>query len=96
MIPIITYVGQTLISAMAGTIVLEQIFSLPGLGSMLIQAINYRDYPLLRGCVILIAITTAVFNLVIALIYAFVAPRVKARFKNDASKSIFRRKKSIA
>lgn len=96
MIPIITYVGQTLISAMAGTIVLEQIFSLPGLGSLLIQAINYRDYPLLRGCVILIAITTAVLNLVIDLIYAFVDPRVKARFKNDASKSIFRRKKSIA
>ena len=86
LIPIVTYVGSCLASAYGGVIVLEQVFSIPGLGSLLITAINHRDWPLLRGCVILIAVTTAVMNLLIDLIYAFLDPRVKARFKNDAAR----------
>jgi peptide/nickel transport system permease protein len=86
LIPIVTYVGSCLASAFGGVIVLEQVFSIPGLGTLLITAINHRDWPLLRGCVILIAVTTAVMNLLIDLIYAFLDPRVKARFKNDAAR----------
>lgn len=86
LIPVVTYVGTCLASAFGGVIVLEQIFSIPGLGTLLISAINHRDWPLLRGCVILIALTTAVMNLLIDIIYAFLDPRVKARFKNDAAK----------
>lgn len=86
LIPVITYVGTCLASAYGGVIVLEQVFSIPGLGTLLISAINHKDWPLLRGCVILIAVTTAVMNLLVDLFYAALDPRVKARFKNDAAK----------
>lgn len=86
LIPIVTYIGNCLASAFGGVIVLEQVFSIPGLGTLLITAINHRDWPLLRGCVILIALTTAVMNLLVDIVYSFLDPRVKERFQNDAAR----------
>ncbi|PYG90266.1 peptide/nickel transport system permease protein [Ruminiclostridium sufflavum DSM 19573] len=82
MIPITTCIGQYLIGALAGAIIIEQIFSLPGLGSLMMTAINQRDYPLLRGSVLLVAVSTSVIFLLIDLSYAAIDPRVKARFKS--------------
>lgn len=92
MIPITTSIGQVLVGMMAGIIVIEQIFSLPGLGTLMLQAISQRDFPTLRGSVLLVAVTTSVVNLAVDLIYAAIDPRIKARFKNSAA----RKKKSPA
>lgn len=83
LIPITTSIGQVLVGMMAGTIIIEQIFSLPGLGTLMLTAISQRDYPTLRGSVLLVAVTTSLINLLVDLIYAAIDPRVKARFKSS-------------
>lgn len=83
LIPIVTSIGGYIAAALGGTIIMEQIFAISGLGKLMITAINTRDYPLLRGSVLLIATTTSVINLIVDLIYAQIDPRVKAAFKNS-------------
>lgn len=83
LIPIITSIGGYFAVSLGGTIVIEQIFSISGLGRLMIDAINTRDYPLLRGAVLLIAVTASVINLIVDVMYAAVDPRVKATFKNS-------------
>lgn len=83
MIPITTSIGGLFAISLGGTIVLEQIFAIAGLGKLMIDAINQRDYPLLRGSVLLIAISTSIINLLVDIIYAAIDPRVKAAFKNS-------------
>lgn len=86
MIPITTSLGQVLVGMMAGIIVIEQIFALPGLGTLMLSAISQRDYPTLRGSVLLVAVSTSVINLIVDLVYAFIDPRIRARFKNFAQR----------
>lgn len=81
MIPIITSVGILFSTALGGSMVIEQIFSIPGIGSMMITAINNRDYSQLRGGVLTVALTATVINLLIDIIYALFDPRVRERFK---------------
>ena len=93
MIPIATCIGIFLVSNMAGTIVIEQIFSLPGLGSLMITAVTQRDYPVLRGCILLVAVTTCVINLGIDLLYALIDPRIKARLRQEGKNGMFTKRK---
>ena len=83
MIPITTNIGGLVAAALGGTIILEQIFAIAGLGKLMVDAINQRDYPLLRGCVIMIAATASVINLIVDIVYAAIDPRVKAAFANS-------------
>jgi ABC-type dipeptide/oligopeptide/nickel transport system permease component len=73
LIPIITILGTLL----AGTIVTESNFSWPGVGRLAVQAIEARDYPLLQGCILLIAVSYVLVNLLTDLVYAAVDPRVR-------------------
>ncbi len=77
LIPIITIVGLQFGSLLAGTIVTETIFSWPGIGRLAVQAISARDYPLLQGCILVIALSYVVVNLLTDLIYTVVDPRVR-------------------
>jgi ABC-type dipeptide/oligopeptide/nickel transport system permease component len=77
LIPVITIVGLQFGSLLAGTIVTESIFSWPGIGRLAVQAINARDYPLLQGCILVIALSYVGVNLVTDLVYAIVDPRVR-------------------
>lgn len=77
LIPILTILGLQFGTLLAGTIVTEKIFSWPGIGRLAVQAIDSRDYPLLQGCILCIAISYVVINLLTDLIYAFVDPRVR-------------------
>ena len=77
MIPIITVIGIQLGNLLAGAVVTETIFSWPGLGQLLIQAINARDYPLVQGCVLAIALTYIGVNLFTDVCYSIVDPRVR-------------------
>ena len=77
LIPILTILGLQFGTLLAGTIVTESIFSWPGIGRLAVQAIGARDYPLLQGCILLIAVSYVFVNLLTDLVYAFVDPRVR-------------------
>lgn len=83
LIPIITTIGISFSASLAGSMVMEQIFVIPGLGTLLITAINNRDYSMLRAGVLLTAITAAIINLLMDILYAAFDPRVKDRLKNN-------------
>lgn len=77
LIPILTVLGLQFGTLLAGTIVTESIFSWPGIGRLAVQAINARDYPLLQGCILLIAVSYVFVNLLTDMVYALVDPRVR-------------------
>jgi len=77
LIPILTILGLQFGTLLAGTIVTESIFSWPGVGRLAVQAIQARDYPLLQGCILMIAVSYVLVNLLTDLVYALVDPRVR-------------------
>ncbi len=77
LIPIITILGLQFGTLLAGTIVTETIFSWPGIGRLTVQAISSRDYPLLQGCILVIAVSYVIVNLLTDVLYAVVDPRVR-------------------
>ena len=79
LIPVVTVVGLQLGAVLTGTIITETIFAWPGVGRLLIQAINFRDYPLVQGCVLLIATTYVSMNLLVDVAYAWLDPRIRYR-----------------
>ena len=80
LIPIITVVGLQFASTLSGTVVNEQIFALPGLGKLMVDAIKARNYPVVQGGVFVLALMFSVLNLLIDLIYAFVDPRIRSQY----------------
>ncbi len=86
LIPIITATGSVFGIALAGAVITEQVFSIPGLGSLMINAISTRDYPLIRGSVILLAISFSMVNLLVDILYTFVDPQIKAQFSGKVAK----------
>lgn len=81
-IPIITYAGTQFSGLLGGAIVIENVFTIPGIGTYMVQAINYRDYGAVQGSVIFSAITFSVVMLIVDVIYAYVDPRIKAQYEN--------------
>jgi peptide/nickel transport system permease protein len=77
LIPLLTVVGLQFGALLTGSIVTETIFSWPGLGRLTLQAIHSRDYPLVQGCILSIALTYLVANLLVDLLYAAIDPRVR-------------------
>lgn len=76
LIPIITLIGMQIGSLLGGAVILEQIFSLPGLGQMTLTGINQRDYPVVQGCVLVIAVIYVIVNLITDILYAYIDPRI--------------------
>lgn len=80
LMPIITNVGGALAMIVAGSAVIEMVFSIPGVGAYMLTGINSLDFPVVRGCVIFFATFTAVVMLLVDLAYAFIDPRIKAQY----------------
>ncbi len=80
LMPIITSVGMGFARIVAGSAVIESVFSIPGVGQYMLTGINNRDYPVVRGCVLFFAAFTAIAMLLVDLAYAFVDPRIKAQY----------------
>jgi len=76
LIPIVTLIGMQIGSLLGGAVIIEQIFSLPGLGQMTLTGINQRDYPVVQGCVLFIAFIYVLVNLITDLLYAWIDPRI--------------------
>jgi peptide/nickel transport system permease protein len=77
LIPVVTIVGGQLGVLLAGTVVVETIFALPGMGRLTVEAILYRDYPIVQTNVMLVAATLVTLNLVVDLTYAWLDPRIR-------------------
>jgi peptide/nickel transport system permease protein len=76
-LPIITMIGLSLGRLIAGTIIVEAIFSIPGIGTQLIQAVTSRDYPVIQGMVLVYAVIFVVINLATDILYTRLDPRVR-------------------
>lgn len=77
LIPVITVVGIQIGYLLGGSVVIEQIFSLPGVGRLALQAIENRDYSLLQGTILFIACGFVLINLIVDIIYAFLNPKIR-------------------
>lgn len=80
LMPIITALGTGLSRIVAGSAVIEAVFSIPGVGQYMLTSVNYRDYPAVRACVLFFAVFAAIVMLLVDLVYAFVDPRIKAKY----------------
>lgn len=78
--PIINMLGQSFGAMVGGTVVIENIFAFPGIGQYMLTGINGRDYPVVRSCVLILALFAAVVVLLTDLVYAFLDPRIKAQY----------------
>ena len=88
MIPVITVVGITFGQSLGGQIVTEQVFAVPGLGKLMVEAINARNYPVVEGGVLLIALAYCVINLLVDIIYAYLDPRIKSQYSSSIKKHV--------
>jgi peptide/nickel transport system permease protein len=79
LIPVVTIVGGQLGTLLAGTVIVETIFALPGMGRLTVEAILYRDYPIVQTNVMLVAGTLVTLNLLVDLTYAWLDPRIRYR-----------------
>lgn len=77
MLPIVSYAGPAAAALMTGSIIVETIFSIPGIGRYFVDGALNRDYTLVMGTVVLIAIFTILFNLIVDILYAVIDPRVR-------------------
>ena len=76
MIPVITFLGMALSDMIAGSIIIEQVFGIPGLGRILLTSISNRDYPVVMAVIVCIAALVLVVNMVVDVIYGLVDPRI--------------------
>lgn len=76
LIPVVTSISLSVPFLIGGAVVTEQIFAWPGIGSLMVTAINNRDYPVIMGVTVLISVVVLVANLILDLIYAKLDPRI--------------------
>jgi len=77
LIPVITVLGFQMGYLLGGTVIIEEIFALPGMGRLALQAIFQRDYPVVQGVVLVIALLFVMTNLVVDMLYAWIDPRIR-------------------
>ena len=77
LIPILTAIGLRFGSLLAGSAIVETVFSIKGVGRFVVDSVSKRDYPAVQGCVLVLAVTFVVINTLVDLMYAFVDPRIK-------------------
>ena len=80
LLPVITNIGLSLGSLIAGAVVAEKLFSIPGIGSLIVDRITYKDEPVIIAGTILIAICFTIVMLIVDLIYALIDPRIRAKY----------------
>ena len=77
LIPVITILGMRLGNLIAGSMFVESVFNIPGMGSLMVKAIQSRDIPVVQACVLAIALVSCIVNLATDILYAVVDPRVR-------------------
>ena len=87
LIPIITVVGTEMGKALGGAVVTENVFAWPGVGRLIIEAVNQRDTATVTGCIILTAVMISIVQLIVDILYAFVDPRLRAEYSTGGQRS---------
>lgn len=81
LVPLVTVAGLSLASLLGGAVVTEKVFSIPGLGALLLTAVERRDYPLIEGCIFFIAVIFILINLLVDIVSALIDPRIRFESK---------------
>ena len=76
MVPVITMIGGSVGGLIGGSVILESMFNIPGIGQQLVDALANRDYPLVQGCTLIMALIVMVVNLIVDIAYKWIDPRV--------------------
>jgi peptide/nickel transport system permease protein len=79
LLPFVTIVGLMLAAFVGGAVVTEAVFTYPGIGRLLIQAIGVRDYPLIQGCILFVLVIYVLMNVLVDVLYAYIDPRIEYR-----------------
>ena len=86
LIPVVTSLGYKFTLQMGGAVFVESVFSIPGIGKLVIGGINNNDTPMVVGCVVLISICSVIINLMVDIVYAFLDPRIKGKYITASKK----------
>ncbi|HCL78389.1 MAG TPA: peptide ABC transporter permease [Synergistaceae bacterium] len=81
LIPVVTLCGLQFGHLLSGAILTESIFAIPGVGRLMVDAIKTRDYPMVQGGVLFVAVAFSIVNLLVDLLYAYIDPRIKAQYR---------------
>ena len=77
LIPLITFMGMYVSTLLGGSAIIEQVFSIPGMGSLLMTSVSARDFPVIQTCVLLMAAFSIMFNLIVDILYGYIDPRIR-------------------
>jgi peptide/nickel transport system permease protein len=80
LIPVVTVIGAQLTMVVGGSFIIESVFSIPGIGMLLLSAINTRDFPTIQGTVLVLSFFVCIINLMTDVAYAYVDPRIKSQY----------------
>lgn len=86
LIPVVTILGGRFANALGGSAIIETLFTIPGCGLYVLSGVNNRDYPVVQGCVIILAVVAALGMLLVDILYAFIDPRIKAQYQGKGRK----------
>ena len=86
LLPCVTMICVSVAGIFSGSFIVESIFAIPGLGTYMMQGINTKDYPVVQGCVLVIALAVCIMNLLVDLVYGFIDPRVMAQYTAGSKK----------
>lgn len=86
LIPVVTTIGTTFGTMLGGAVLVESVFAIPGLGKLLVDAVNNKNYPMVQGGVLFIALCFSLVNLLVDLLYAALDPRIKAQYKSTTAR----------
>ena len=86
LIPVITVVGMQVGVIVGGSVVVESVFSIPGIGTLIKNGVNNNDYPPVMGALVVLSLTISVLNLIVDLIYGYIDPRIKAQYSGGKSR----------
>ncbi len=86
LIPVVTVIGLQMSFIVGGAMVVEAVFTVPGLGSLMMTAVTQKNFPVIQGSVLVLAITVCFLNLIVDILYAFIDPRIKAQYSKSNKK----------
>lgn len=85
-LPVVTIIGMNIGVHLGGTVVIENIFAIPGMGSILVNSVRIKDTPMIVSSIILVAVFIGICNLLVDIVYAYIDPRIKAQYFSVTSK----------
>lgn len=95
LLPVITVVGGSFGRTIAGAVVIESVFTIPGVGTYMMSAVSNRDYPVVQGSVVFLTVFISLVTLITDLAYGFIDPRIKAQYIGQSAKKKKRRESEV-